>query len=189
MHGLIFASLRDYSIRRLGKETAERLWAGASYETDLAYGDGEFRDRLGSVGQALALPGDELQRDFGVFAARTTFAGLFPDYFAASGDTLTFLLGVEEKIHELVRATIPGAYPPNLHVRPLGRDGVLVSYTSQRELCRLLEGLVRGTAAHYGEQVELEELQCMHNGDPGCVWSVVSSQPDRTSERPSADPS
>jgi Haem-NO-binding len=187
VHGLIFASLRDYSIRRLGADGAERLWVGASYATDLAYGDGEFRDRLESVGRALGLPNDELQRDFGAFAARTTFAGLFPDYFAGSGDTLTFLLGVEEKIHELVRATIPGAYPPNLHVRPLGRDGVLVSYTSQRQLCHLLEGLVRGTAAHYGERVELEELQCMRSGDPGCVWSVVSSARADTSERRSAD--
>ena len=189
MHGLIFASLRDYSIRRLGDETAERLWARTSYATDLAYGDGEFRDCLDTVGQALGLPNDELQRDFGDFAARTTFADLFPDYFAGSGDTLTFLLGVEAKIHELVRATIPGAHPPNLHVRPLGRDGVLVSYTSQRQLCYLLEGLVRGTAAHYGERVELEELQCMRSGDPGCVWSVVSPDRARATERLSADPS
>lgn len=177
MHGLIFASLRDYSFRRLGEEKAESLWAGTLYETTEAYGDGEFRDRLEDVGTTLGLSQDELQRDFGAFAAGTTFAALFPDYFADSGNTLTFLLGVEEKIHELVRATIPGAYPPNLHVRRLGRDGVLVSYTSQRQFCCLLEGLVRGTAAHYGEQYELEELQCMHRGDPGCVWSVVSSGP------------
>ena len=173
MHGLIFASLQDYSRRRLGEAAADELWAGGAYETTRAYEDDDFRQRIGAVGAAVGLPQGELERDFGVFAARTTFAGLFPEYFAESGGTRTFLLGVEDKIHELVRATIPGAYPPNLHVRPLGDNGVLVSYTSERRLCRLLEGLVRGTAAHYAEQVELEELQCMHDGDPGCVWSVA----------------
>ena len=176
MHGLIFASLRDYSERRLGDEEAAHLWAESPYEAAGAYEDEEFRERLDAVGQALRLTQDELLRDFGVFAAGTTFAGLFPDYFAESADTLTFLLGVEDKIHDLVRATIKGAYPPSLHVRPLGEDGMLVSYTSERRLCCLLEGLVRGTAAHYGEDVTLEELQCMRLGDPGCVWSVVRTE-------------
>lgn len=72
-----------------------------------------------------------------------------------------------------MRATIRGAYPPKLHVQPLNELGVLVSYTSERGLCALLEGLLRGTAAHYGEQVVVEEIQCMHRGDPGCVFSVV----------------
>ena len=162
MHGLIFASLRDFSSRRLGEEAAAELWAGRTYETTAAYPDDEFHERLNAVGAALGVGEDELLRAFGAYAAGTTFVGLFPDYFDESGDTLTFLLGVEHRIHDLVRATIPGAAPPNLHVRPLGDDGVLVSYTSHRRLCTLLEGLIRGTAEHYAETVELEELQCMH---------------------------
>lgn len=173
MHGLIFASLRDYTSRELGQNETARVWADRTYDTEKAYGDEEFGERLEAVGDALGRSQDGLQREFGTFAAGTTFATLFPDYFVESRDTLTFLLGVEEKIHELVRATIPGAQPPNLHVRPFGSTGVLVSYTSDRRLCSLLEGLVQGTASHYGDEVELEELQCMHRGDPGCVWSVA----------------
>ena len=173
MHGLIFASLRDFSSRRLDEERAAELWSGRAYETTAAYPDEEFRERLHAVGAALGLGEDDLLRAFGAYAAGTTFAGLFPDYFDESGGTLSFLLGVEHKIHDLVRATIRGAAPPNLHVRPLGDEGVLVSYTSDRRLCCLLEGLIRGTAAHYHDAVELEELQCMQRGDAGCVWSVV----------------
>ncbi len=29
-----------------------------------------------------------------------------------------------------------------------------------------------GSAAHYGERIELEEIQCMHRGDPGCVFTL-----------------
>ena len=118
-------------------------------------------------------PLDEILRGFGSFAAQKSFAELFPSYYEESGDTFTFLLGIEEKIHELVRATIAGAYPPKLHVQPFQDIGVLVSYTSDRMLCSLLEGLVRGTAEHYGDEVVVQEIQCMHEGDAGCVFTVV----------------
>lgn len=173
MHGLIFASLRDFTIERLGPERADELWSDLPFETTEAYDDEWFGAQLERVVDAVAEPPADVERAFGVFAARTTFAELYPAYYAESGDVVTFLLGIEEKIHELVRATIRGARPPKLHVQPLQNLGVLVSYTSERKLCRLLEGLVLGTAAYYGEVVELEEVQCMHRGDPGCVFTVM----------------
>lgn len=173
MHGLIFASLRAYTALRLGEEQAAELWADRVFETTEAYDDEWFAAQLERLIAATGASKDEVQRGFGSFAAQSTFAKLYPAYYEESGDTFTFLLGIEEKIHELVRATIPGAYPPKLHVQPLGEVGVLVSYTSERRLCRLLEGLVLGTAAHYGEKRVVEEIQCMHEGDPGCVFTVT----------------
>ena len=119
---------------------------------------------------------DEIQRGFGSFAAQESFAALYPAYYEENADTFEFLLGIEGKIHELVRATIPGASPPELHVQPFGEVGVLVSYTSERRLCRLLEGLVLGTAERYGEKLIVEEIQCMHHGDPGCVFTVTRAE-------------
>jgi hypothetical protein len=176
VHGLIFASLRDYTAVRLGDERAAELWSDRAFELDEAYEDEWFLAQLNRLSAAAGESLDETQRGFGSFAARETFARLFPDYYAASRGTFAFLLGIEEKIHELVRATIPGAYPPRLHVQALHNVGVLVSYTSERKLCPLLEGLVRGTAEHYGEEVVLEEIQCMRRDDPGCVFTVVQRE-------------
>jgi len=173
VHGLIFASLRDYTTLRLGDEPAAELWADRIFETNEAYDDEWFTAQLERLVVATGDSSDELQRSFGSFAAQTTFAGLYPAYYEASSGTLEFLLGIEEKIHELVRATIPGAYPPRLHVQPLGEFGVLISYTSERRLCRVLHGLVLGTAEHYAERLLVEEIQCMHDGDPGCVFTVT----------------
>jgi hypothetical protein len=173
VHGLIFASLRDYSTLRLGEKQAEEIWADRVFETTEAYDDEWFAAQLDRLVAATGDSQAEVQRGFGSFAAQSTFAKLYPDYYEESTDTFAFLLGIEEKIHELVRATIPGAYPPKLHVQPLGEGGVLVSYTSERRLCALLEGLVRGTAEHYGETLDVEEVQCMHKGDPGCVFIVT----------------
>ena len=175
MHGLIFASLRHFSVERLGEEPAAEIWADRVFETTEAYDDEWFAAQLERIADAAGQSRDATEREFGSFAARETFAKLFPDYYAANSGAIPFLLGIEEKIHELVRATIAGATPPKLHVQPFQRLGVLVSYTSERRLCRLLEGLVAGTAAHYGEELAIEEIQCMHRGDPGCVFTVLTA--------------
>ena len=176
MHGLIFASLRDYTIHRLGDKRTAEIWGDRHFATTEAYADEWFIAQLERLAAAAGETVAETERGFGVFAAENTFAGLYPEYYAESGDTCAFLLGVEEKIHELVRGTFPGATPPKLHVQQLGASGVLVSYTSERRLCRLLEGLVHGTASHYGDRIELEELQCMHRGDAGCVFAVTLAE-------------
>jgi hypothetical protein len=170
---LIFASLRDYTAVRLDEQRAVELWSDRIFELSEAYDDEWFVAQLARLATATGEPTDEIQRGFGAFAAKETFARLFPAYYEESGDTFTFLLGIEEKIHELVRATIAGATPPRLHVQQLDSLGVLVTYTSDRKLCPLLEGLVRGTADHYGDDVVLDEIQCMHRGDTGCVFTVV----------------
>ena len=82
------------------------------------------------------------------------------------------MLTVEERIHELVRATIPNAGPPQLDVTELGDDGVSVVYTSPRRLCVLLRGLTEGTAQHYGERAEIEEKTCMLRGDAACTFDI-----------------
>ena len=173
MHGLIFASLRDYTAERLGEARAVELWADRIFETSKAYEDQWFAAQLERLVAATGDSMDEVQRGFGSFAAQSTFTKLYPAYYAQSADTFAFLLGIEEKIHELVRTTIPGSRPPRLHVKPLDDTGVLIAYTSERGLCRLLEGLVLGTAEHYGETVVVEEIQCMRHGDPGCVFTVM----------------
>lgn len=146
------------------------------FETGAAYDDEWFFAQLDRLSAATGTTRADVERAFGVYAARTTFPALYPGYYAESGGTFRFLLGVEERIHELVRETIPGASPPKLHVYALRDHGVLVSYTSERRLCGVLEGLVRGTAAEFGDEVEVEEIQCMLRGDPGCVFTVVRSE-------------
>jgi hypothetical protein len=173
MHGLIFASLRDYTALRLGEEHEVELWADRVFETTDTYDDEWFTAQVERLAVATGDSVEEIQRGFGSFAAQTTFAELYPEYYKESPNTFTFLLGIEEHIHELVRATIKGASPPELHVQPFGEVGVLVSYTSERRLCAMLEGLVRGTAEQYGEAVVVEEIQCMHRGDAGCVFTVT----------------
>jgi hypothetical protein len=116
-------------------------------------------------------------RRFGIFAGISTFRLLYPDYYAEHDDTFSFLLDIEQRIHEVVRGTVPLAAPPHLDIRPLGAGGVSIAYTSGRQLCELLEGLVIGVSRFYGDAVQIDEPLCMHRGDTaGCTFFVTPTR-------------
>ena len=178
MHGVIFASFRDFAFTRFGAETANEILADRPVHLmSESYPDEEFLDL---VANACAVTGEELDRlvrEFGIFAGGRTFPRLYPAFFSIASGTRAFLLTVEDRIHELVRATIPNAHPPQLAVEPLGEDGVRITYTSPRRLCTLLSGLLEGTAERYSEAVEYEQTRCMLRGDEACVFDVRVNSP------------
>lgn len=172
MHGIIFASLHEYCREELGSDAATRIFDRGFYSMREAHADEELGRLLERTADERGVELDELLRDFGAFTAERTFAGLYPAYFEVAGGTLPFLLTVEDRIHELVRATIPNARPPELRVRPGDEGSVLIDYASPRRLCRLLEGLVVGTGRYFGERAAVTELECMHRGAPECRFEM-----------------
>jgi hypothetical protein len=172
VHGLIFASFQEFT-RAHHPAASDAIWNGEpQYLPTEAYADEDFARVLGTAATLTNVDPREMQRQFGRFAAETTFRLLHPEYYEKSGSTRQFLLDIETRIHELVRGTIRGAAPPRLHVSALG-DGVSISYTSERRLCDLLEGLVLGTAQHYRERYTVNQVLCMHRGDVGCVFHAL----------------
>jgi hypothetical protein len=177
VHGVIFSSFRDFLTVSHGSALAQRIFEREPvYLLSESYPDEDLVRLIGRATEAVGVNADELVHDFGVFTAATTFTRLYPAFFAISNSAREFLLTVETRIHELVRATIPNAAPPQLHVSELGTDGVAIVYSSPRRLCLLLRGLVEGTARHFGETAAIEEATCMRRGDEHCTFEVRFSQ-------------
>lgn len=173
MHGLIFASFRDYLLTEHGAEIAHGVTAGEpQYTLSEAYPDAQFLALLERACARTGLAQDELLFEFGAFTAATTFARLYSVLFKLSPTARDFLLTVETPIHEVVRESMPEARPPELKVRDLGDDGLEIVYTSPRRICAMLRGLVEGTGRVYGEAVELAELECMHRGASACRFEI-----------------
>jgi hypothetical protein len=173
VHGVIFTSFRDYLMEAHGAETAAQIFEGEPiYLLSEAYPDERLMTLLDRTTELTGEDRETVEHNFGVFTAEVTFAHLYPAFFAISGSARDFLLTVETRIHELVRATIPNAGPPQLDVTELGDDGVSIVYSSPRQLCILLQGLTEGTARHYGQRAEIEERTCMRRGDPACTFEV-----------------
>lgn len=173
MHGVIFTSLRDYLTAEHGSELSRRIFEDEPlYLLSESYEDERLAALIGRGAAEVGVSTDELTYEFGVFTAERTFARLYPAFFSVAADARDFLLKVETRIHELVRATIPHARPPQLAVSPLGEEGVAILYSSPRRLCVLLRGLAEGTARAFGEHTEIEETSCMRRGDGECRFEV-----------------
>jgi hypothetical protein len=163
LHGIVFASLADY-LRARG--LADEL--STEYDRDRVYPDEELNALLERIAaRTQGTLGDALH-DFGRFLGFESFPRLAPAFYGQHTSLLDALLAVEEEIHERVRALVPNAAPPRLHVAPLGDHGAVIAYTSERQLCALLEGLVEGTAQRYETAVRMEHPQCMLRGEPAC---------------------
>ena len=176
MHGVVFTSYRDYLTAEFGDAVAADVLAGEpSYLLSEAYDDSRLANLIERSTERTGRDADSLLFDFGVFTAQRTFARLYPAFFDVAPSAREFLLTVETRIHELVRATIPNAAPPELRVFENGDDGVSILYTSPRRLCVLLRGLTEGTARHYGQTAAIEESACMRRGDEACRFDVQLS--------------
>ena len=174
MHGVIFTSFRDYLTSAHGVELAQQVFSDQPiFLLSESYDDGVLSELVGKAANASGRDVGDVCHDFGVFTASTTFTRLYPAFFAIAPTAREFLLTVETRIHELVRATIPNAAPPQLRIEEHGDDGVRIVYSSPRRLCVLLRGLVQGTASHYGETASIDEVTCMNRGDVSCTFEIT----------------
>jgi hypothetical protein len=173
VHGVLFVSFRDFLGSRHGADVAAGLMAGEPvYLLSESYDDARLTALVGRTAAATGDDVDALLYEFGVFTGEKAFARLYPAFYEISDGARDFLLTTEDRIHQLVRATIPNARPPRLAVEPLGDDGVSIVYCSSRHLCVLLRGLVEGTARWYGEHAVIDERACMQRGDDVCRLEV-----------------
>ena len=145
MHGLIFASFRDYLLTEHGADLANDVLAGEpQYTLSEAYPDEQFLALLERACERTALSPDEILFEFGVFTAATTFARLYSVLFRASPTARDFLLTVETPIHDVIRVALPDARPPELAVtrsrtgRP--RDRVHLTAPHLRDAARPRRG-------------------------------------------------
>jgi heme-NO-binding protein len=113
VHGVIFSSSRDFVTAEYGADAAQRVFEGEPvYLLSESYRDENLGRLVRRANEAAGVASEQLVHDFGVYTAATTFTRLYPAFFAIAGSTREFLLTVETRIHELVRATIPNAEPP-----------------------------------------------------------------------------
>lgn len=176
MHGAIFAELEKYVTTKLGTDA----WAGLldrahvstkSFDPLGAYPDADAVALVTTASEITGQPAAVILEDFGAFLA-PDLIGMFWGSIDAGWKTLDLLEHTEGTIHSVVRIQNPGAEPPELRVRRLSEDAVEIVYGSARKMCALARGLARGVASHYGEEVQIDEPQCMHRGASECVIHV-----------------
>ena len=95
MHGVIFASFRDYVGAHYGGAVADAvLEQEPAYLLSEAYDDERLFALVRRTCERTGADPDAIMHGFGVFTAETTFAHLYPAFFAVLQDTRSFLLTV-----------------------------------------------------------------------------------------------
>ncbi len=100
-------------------------------------------------------------------------AARFPHFFTPHTDTRSFVLTLNEIIHPEVRKLYPGADVPEFGFDNSQEHALFMRYNSARKMCAFAQGLIEGAAAYYGEEVDFRQAECMHRGDPECVFEIA----------------
>jgi hypothetical protein len=108
----------------------------------------EMAALIGALSQRADQPAPALieaygQHLFGRFSAR------YPDFFCDQDDVLTFLEGIEKRIHTEVRKLYPSAELPTFICERPSTNILVMHYQSPKCLGYLAAGLIKGCGEHF----------------------------------------
>lgn len=172
MHGIIFVELKKYVDAKVGPGAWDKLLGMAGMPAHIfmpvrQYPDEDVVKLVTAAAKATGAEVDAILEDFGAFIAPDLLR-LYAALIQPEWRTLDVVQHTEETVHRVVRLRNPGAAPPYLRAERTSPDEVVVHYTSQRKLCAIAKGIVRGVSTHFGDGVTILETECMHRGAAEC---------------------
>ena len=175
MKGVVFNLLNEMVEEKFGLEAWDALLDTTGldgvYVATQTYPDEELLALVAAAEAATQIPARDLVRAFGEYMV-PAFAKHYPVFFTDMPNLKTFLLTVDEVIHVEVRKLYPEAGLPEFRYEDKTDNELVMLYRSPRKLCDLAEGLIAGSAKHFGESYELEHEVCMHNGNDHCALKL-----------------
>ena len=176
MHGIIFSELRKFVDSKMGSTGWESVMVGSGigrkmYLPIQEYPDGDMIALVTSASKILNLPPAAILEAFGEFIA-PSLLGLYRTLVKPDWKTLDLLENTEQTIHTVVRARNRGAKPAQLQVVRTSPTTADLTYRSDRRLCPVAKGIIKGLAAHFEEEITITESACMHAGADACRMEV-----------------
>ena len=175
MKGLIFNSLAELVETQHDLATWNRVLGridsvvdGAYVSTD-SYPASEMQALVMALTEELETPAAELLNHFGSWLFHDLYRA-YPELVDGHTDLVPFIASVSDVIHEEMKIIYADAEVPTMSYTTQDRHNLTFYYQSPRQLCLLAEGLVRGAAAHFAVEADLEHQTCMHDGADRCTF-------------------
>jgi hypothetical protein len=183
MHGLIFVTWEKYLSDRFGGSFLEKYRKNLGQTSATApLADHVYSDELLLTGvkQAHALSGvavDTLLREYGYFFLLNGLTSHLCAYLLHQVHSGRELLLMMRTAHAQISQTNQDLAPPIFEYQAVSTNpkALLLVYQSHRQLCPVLLGAIEGAAARYGQQVAVQEQQCMRRGAAACRFLVEFS--------------
>jgi hypothetical protein len=178
MYGVIFDFLRSYVIERHGgRDTWDALLkeAGIGYKVSFPvaqYPDEEIVNLATTASRMLGKPLTTVLEDFGSFVG-PSLVTYYEMFVRPEWRTYEVLENASYKIHDAIHRHNPKRNPPELRAMRQGEHGMLVTYQSERRLCFVAKGIIRGLAQKFGENIDIRETRCMHHGAERCHFELA----------------
>ena len=182
MYGVIFDFLRSYVIKRHGGlATWEALLdeAGIGYKVYfpvMQYPDEEIVTLASTAARMLRVPLPVVLEDFGHFTGPQLIT-YYEMFVRPEWRTFEVLENASSRIHDTIHRHNPKRQPPRLVARRLDANRMQLTYQSERKLCMVAKGIMRGLKDHFDEPIEIRETDCMHSGAECCRFELLRTVP------------
>ncbi|MFT6261284.1 MAG: hypothetical protein ACJA0E_000605 [Bermanella sp.] len=178
MQGIIFNALEEYVLEKAGMELwnsvidDSKVASGGIYTARGKYDDAEIIALTTTLSEKLALSLNDCLNIFGEF--------LF-NYLVDRGpikvkdytNLQSLLSELESVIYGGVKLINPDTYTPLLEYIPRDENSGELVYRSNRQLCPIAEGVIKGLAKHYYPSIIFSHTQCMHDDYESCKWNLI----------------
>jgi hypothetical protein len=158
MKGIIFTELLDMIEEKFGLETVDQiieasaLPSGGAYTSVGTYDHQEIVQLLLQLHRVAGVPVADLLRNFGQHLFGR-FVVRYPEMFEGVPDAFTFLTLIDSQIHTEVRKLYSDAELPTFACTRVKPNELTMLYQSKRGMEDLAEGLIKGCALHFREQL------------------------------------
>lgn len=182
MKGVVFNVLEEFIITHSDEQTYEEIFASCplkshqGYVGPGTYPDTDFSHIVGGACKRLGLEPDQAAELFGEFLF-PRLVSKYPHFVSKHHDPLSFLKTVDEVIHVEVRKLMRGTSLPVIECTDgIAPGSLIVTYQSNRQLCRLMHGLLNGVGVYFRIPLRVAEIECVRNGADSCRFDVVNPE-------------
>jgi predicted hydrocarbon binding protein len=144
------------------------------YTAAETYKDEEATKLLEVICIRLKAKSDDVLNIFGIYLIKY-FHKKYPHFFNGK-DFPNFLCSVDSIVHAEIRKLSPDSTPPRIQTQILSPTSLSVVYISNRKLCALAKGLLKGASQIYGINVEIDHTKCVNDGHQNCEFIVKTKQ-------------
>lgn len=180
MHGLIIAELHNFVVAKFGNDAWKALLKEAGirdtrrYFPILTYPDEEVLSLVGTASRLTGIDAQLLLEDFGQFIV-PSLLDVYGIVIPAGWKMLDVLEHTEDLIHQMVRKSTHHSSPPFLECRRTSDNEVVIVYKSQRRLCAVARGILKGFGERFRENIHIVESTCQQKGHSVCTIAVTAA--------------
>jgi hypothetical protein len=178
MKGIINKGIQEMVEAKYGAEIWEKIKSLAGCEEPffaigLNYPDDMTTALVKAASEVSGLSAETILLEYGKFMVPNTLKKYYPTYFVLAGSSpRQFLLNMD-RIHDQATRSISNAMPPRFDYEELPNGRLLMHYNSNRGLCIVLRGLILGVGDLFNQNLQVQEIACMHKGSRRCTMEVT----------------